>query len=503
QQLIGMFGIGLFSAFMIAQRMIVESRRVDCNQGVRWEADGGTDIVLSSWQRESAGTTVRLELKPQFHSFSKDAGAIEVVLKEYTDFLTIPIHLNDSVARVNLINASWFDPTPELEAIELELASYFDESPLDVIPVQIRQPTIHGALYISPQRTPGFADEAVVTATQRRMVISRRLRGLLPAWASFLRGVLELKDCSPTASREDLVRDENFAIAAHALEAFLFARLEQLADNEPVRLQSILAWHRYTFAGAALTEPRLRALLRRAYLFSTSQGQLTFNDIIQRSAANPIFEMEADYVVWYNTDRRQEGWINSLFNDHEAPCVHTLRSFEESLLASMVADISEQAEMRFASPASPSFAAEILQMDDMQDAAPEWADFFRVTEAIVRVAEFDANQPVMAFLNERHELKKTFEDLKKNGVVPSGFQRLIDQHFEQGEQARNEILLNRNHRLVARAMEQKTNSPLASVLRLLVVNALRTAGASITTTALHQQQGDLDWIADCLWGQKT
>jgi molecular chaperone HtpG len=503
QQLIGMFGIGMFSAFMLAERMIVESRRVDCDQAVRWDAEGGTDIELSAWQREKVGTTVRLVLKPHFRSFAKDPQSIEAVLREYTDFLTIPIHLNDSVARVNVIHASWFDPTPEPEAIELELASYFNETPLDVIPVRIGQPAIQGALYISPQRTPGFADEAVVTATLRRMVISRRLRGLLPGWASFLRGVLELKDCSPTASREDLVRNEEFAIAARALEAHLFGHLEQLADNEPARLKSILAWHRYTFAGAALSEPRLRALLRRAYPFSTSQGQLTFNDIIQRSAANPIFEMEADHVVWYNTDRRQEGWINSLFNNHEAPCVHTLRSFEESLLASMVSDNSAQAELRFASPASPGFAAEILQMDTMQDAAPEWADFFKDTEAIVRVAAFDANQPVMAFLNERHELMKTFEDLKKGGVVPSGFQRLIDRHFEQGEKARNEVLLNRNHRLVARAMEQKTNSPLASVLRLLVVNALRTAGATLPSTALHQQQGDLDWIADCLWGQKS
>lgn len=512
KELIGMFGIGLFSAFMLAERMIVESRRVDCDQAVRWDAEGGTDIELSSWQRESVGTTVRLVLKPQFRSFAEDQESIEEVLKEYTDFLTIPIHLNGSVARVNVIHASWFDPTPEPEAIELELASYFDESPLDVIPVQISKPSISGALYISPQRTPGFADEAVVTATLRRMVISRHLRGLLPQWASFLRGVLELKDCSPTASREDLVRNDHFAIAASALENHLFAHLEQLADQEPARLQSILSWHRYTFAGAALTEPRLRALLRRAYPFPTSQGPLTFDQIIERSAANPLFEVDVDRVVWCNTDRRQEGWINSLFNDHDAPCVHALRSFEESLLASMVADSmmmgsttdsSQRAEMRYASPSSPGFAAEILQMDDMQDAAPEWADFLRDTEAIVRVAAFDRNQPVMAFLNERHELMKTFEELKKGGVVPSGFQRLIDRHFEEGEQPRNEVLLNRNHRLVARALEQKTNSPLASVLRLLVVNALRTAGASLPSSALHQQQGDLDWIADCLWGQKS
>jgi molecular chaperone HtpG len=65
------------------------------------------------------------------------------------------------------------------EAIELELANYFNESPLDVIPIHMEKPVvIAGALCISPQRTPGFADEATVAVTVRRMVISRRVRDL-------------------------------------------------------------------------------------------------------------------------------------------------------------------------------------------------------------------------------------------------------------------------------------------------------------------------------------
>ena len=71
----------------------------------------------------------------------------------------------------------------------------------------------------------------------------------------------------------------------------------------------------------------------------------------------------------------------------------------------------------------------------------------------------------MAFLNERRELQKTFEDLKKEGTIPSGFQRMIDQHFAGEAPAENEVLLNRSHRLVGRALTQSPRSPLASVLR--------------------------------------
>ena len=82
-----------------------------------------------------------------------------------------------------------------------------------------------------------------------------------------------------------------------------------------------------------------------------------------------------------------------------------------------------------------------------------------------------------------------------------GFQRLINTHFDQSPAGRNEVLLNTNHRLVARALEMKTVNPLASVLRLLVANALVTAGASLPREAQRRQVEDLDWIAEALWGR--
>src|SRR5262249_31427979 len=162
--------------------------------------------------------------------------------------------------------------SPERESLELELEGYFGETPLDVVHLRFEKPVwIAGALYVTPQRVPGFNGEAVVTLTGRRMGISRRLQGLLPGWASFLRRGLELNDCSPTASREDLVRDQNFQRVKAVLEERLYTHFEGLAKEEPARLESVLAWHRYTLAGAALEEKRLRALLRKTYRFPTSK----------------------------------------------------------------------------------------------------------------------------------------------------------------------------------------------------------------------------------------
>ncbi len=500
-QLIGQFGIGLFSSFMLANRLVVESRRADHEEGIRWSAGAGTDIELSSSTREQAGTTVTLFLKPECQALAENSEMLEAAIKNFADFIQIPIYVNRAPARSNLINVAWFSPTPDPESIELDLSSYFHESPLDVIPIHITQPVhVEGALYISPQRTPGFSDDAVVAATIRRMVISRRIQDLLPPWASFLRGILELPDCSPTASREDLVRDGKFLAVRIAVQEQIYAHFRDLADEHPQRLEAIINWHRFTIAGSALEEEPLRQLLKGCYRFSTTRGDLTFEQIIAKSKSDPLVEMDADNVIWYNADRRQERWLNEVFSGNQALCVHALRSFEESLLAAMIADLQErEVDLRIASPSSPNFGTTVLGIKRLEDAPEEWLEFLGGTSARVMIADFRGTQPVMAFLNERYELSKTFEGLKKDGDIPPGFQRLIDAHFRQAPADKNEVILNRQNSLVERALAKGTSSPLANVVRLVVHAALHSAGATLDASVQEIQKEDLDWIARALW----
>lgn len=501
--LIGQFGIGLFSGFMLADRIVVESRRGDCETGVRWEAGPGTEIELASSAKADQGTKVTLHLKSEFEILTQDDDKLEESIKQFADFLPVQIFLNDGKARINVINVAWFDPSPEREQVELELEGYFNETPLDIIPIQLNQPTsIRGALYVSPQRLPLAGEIPVVAVTVRRMVISRHIHDLLPLWAPFLRGVLELQSCSPTASREDLVRDDAFARAQFALEQHLYEHFEQMISVEPNRFEAIVHWHRYTIAAAALSDERLRWMLRRTYRWPTSQGQLTFEELLELSEADPLGSDEADYVVWYNSDRRQERWVNEVFDGHSVPCVHAVRSFEEPLLAALVADTENgQADLRITSPSADGFATNILGIKNTTEASAEWSEFLGVTGAKVLTSEFSSEKPVMAFLNERYELSKVFEDLKKEDTIPPGFQRLIDSHFRNRPTGQNEVVLNRSHRVVGRALSKGTTSPLASVVRLLVINSLSSAGAAVSQQAHRSQAEDLDWIADALWGK--
>jgi HSP90 family molecular chaperone len=135
--LIGQFGIGLFSGFMLADRIVVDSLRFEGEQAIRWEAGAGTDIELSESARTTIGTSVTLHLKSNYGIFAEDEELLEESIKQYADFLPIPIFLNESKARVNLIQAAWLEPTPDNDTIVEELSSYFGETPLETIPIAI------------------------------------------------------------------------------------------------------------------------------------------------------------------------------------------------------------------------------------------------------------------------------------------------------------------------------------------------------------------------------
>lgn len=506
--LIGQFGIGLLSAFLLSERIIVESLRYGEEAiPIRWEADGSTIIRLSQGSRQTPGTTVTLQLRPEYRHYAGlgTAGeeALEESIRKYADFLNVPIFLNNNEQRINLLRPLWFEPEVDEDDLLLALESWFNETPLGVIPIRIEKPiVIQGALYISPQRVPGFSDEAMVATTIRRMIISRSIQGLMPPWASFVRGILELTDCRPTASREELVRDDQFETVRKTLEKILFEYFERLAKDKPAVWEALLGWHRYALAGSALENERLRRLLRETYLFSTHRGKLTFEEILERSPASSLFETEADYVIWYHGDRRQEAAIESVFAELKTPCVHATMAFEETLLCDMAIDMmkerGERIDCRVAVPGTKGFSQTVLGAKDSQPVDADWEEFFESIDAKIFHAECDGLQPVYAFLNERYDLIRTLDALKKGGSIPDSFRRMIDKHLEGEVLPQNEILLNRRHPLVERTLEETPDKARAAVLRVLMFQAVQSAGAQLSREARELLDEDLQRIADAI-----
>jgi molecular chaperone HtpG len=501
QSLIGMFGVGLFSAFMLAERVRVETRRFDGAQGVCWDAGAGSDITLSSCERERAGTSVTLFLRPAFKELAGEPESIEKAVKYYADHLPIPIHLGGGSARINMVHSNWLSPSVDTDVLSQEIENDFHERPLEIIPVRSSSGAkVSGVLYVTPERTPAFSGAPLVTVTVRRMVISRRIDGLMPVWAPFLRGVLELPLCGPTSSREDLVRNAAFDAAQKVVEEEVFKFLEGLAETDIGRLTRMVVWHRYTLAGASLTNPRLRRLLSKCYPFDTSHGPMPFVKVQELSPADALVESDFDAVIWFNSDRRQEQASAKLFAGRTTPCVQATRSFEEPMLLMMTAEAGPQVQARAVNLNSKGFLESILGIREVESVPESWAEFLKLENVSIHAASYDAGVPAVAFLDERRDLKQTVEELFKTGQVPMGFQKMMEEHLDSRKIGNNQVLLNRKHKLVARALGRKTSHPLASVLRLLVYQSLEAAGATLPQQAQRVRAADLEWVSDALSG---
>lgn len=503
--IIGQFGVGLFSSFLLAESVVLESRKSHDEPAVRWQAGIGASIRLQEAERPELGTSVCLKLGSENLAWASDAQLIKDAVRYYADFLPIPVFLGDKKRRLNVMTPSWFEATPDPEMVSMELEQRFDDMPLDLLLINQETPAIRGAVFITRERTPGFSGRPLVTATVRRMVISPRLDGLFPEWGSFYRGILEFSDLQPTTSREDLIRNDAFDEIKAELEAILFSRLQDLSVNDRVKFQAILSWHRYSLAGAALQHSQLRALLRHNYLFSTSQGALTFDDILQRTLADEDSILATLPAPWFNTDRKQEAWLNNVFEGLSKPCVQCLRTFEYTLLALMWADFQKTHENfkdvspQIAAPSNEEFLSQILGIDDKQALTDEWREYFSVFDVEVSQARFRGAIPVLAFPDRSLELEREFQSLKKQGQIPSAFSRMIDRYYlDKDESKRGQVILNSKHRIVKNALAGTKHSPLASVLRLLIHNALLTAGASTPANVHETINKDLDWIAEAM-----
>ena len=152
--LIGQFGIGLLSTFVVAKHVVVESRSCRPNSiGWRWECWGDKHYQLTQNNALTRiGSRVTLYIDEQ-HLHVLDTGFIRQAVRKYADFIEVPIHLNDE-GRINSVDAPWHhsyaSEHDRLEAYEAFVRQRFPDSPLAVIPIDMQEPyPVKGVLYIS------------------------------------------------------------------------------------------------------------------------------------------------------------------------------------------------------------------------------------------------------------------------------------------------------------------------------------------------------------------
>jgi molecular chaperone HtpG len=237
-ELIGQFGVGFYSAFMVADKIELVTRRAGEDQATRWISTGDGSYTIEDAERAHAGTTITLHLKPAdeehgLKDFTADR-ALDDIVKKYSDFVAYPIKRGDKT--LNSMKAIW--DRPKSEVTDEEYKDFYKHishdwtDPLRTIPIRIEGTFEAFALLYLPARPPFdmFSPEMKrgVQLYVKRVFVMDECKELMPTWLRFVKGVVDAHDLSLNVSRELLQKDRQIAVIRKQLVKKVLGTLDEM-----------------------------------------------------------------------------------------------------------------------------------------------------------------------------------------------------------------------------------------------------------------------------------
>ena len=208
--IIGQFGVGFYSAFMVATKVTVFTRSYKADEaGWMWTSDGANSYEIEPGTDIDRGTKIVIQLKKDDEEFAKDY-RVESIIKQYSSFVSFPIELNGKA--VNTISAIWTRSKSELTDAEYDdfykFIGHDIDGPMFRFHFSADAPLAINALLFVPKLNPeqiGMPKiESEVHLYCRKILIQSKAKGLLPEWLRFLRGVVDSEDLPLNISRETM-----------------------------------------------------------------------------------------------------------------------------------------------------------------------------------------------------------------------------------------------------------------------------------------------------------
>ncbi|MBI5908551.1 MAG: molecular chaperone HtpG [Betaproteobacteria bacterium] len=308
--LIGQFGVGFYSSFIVADRVTLTTRRagLPAGEAVRWESDGGGDYSIEAVEKQDRGTEVTLHLREGEDELLDDF-RLRALMRKYSDHIAIPIRMEKRVwdedkkehkptgedETVNQASALWARPKSEISEEQYQefykhVAHDF-ETPLAWTHNKVEGRHEYTQLLYLPAHAPFDLWDRVhrhgIKLYVRRVFIMDDAEQLLPAYLRFVRGVVDSNDLPLNVSREILQQSKDIEAIRSGCTKRILALLEDLAQNQKEQYASF--WKEF---GLVLKEgvgedhankEKIAGLLRFASTHGDSEEQgVSFADYLAR-----------------------------------------------------------------------------------------------------------------------------------------------------------------------------------------------------------------------------
>jgi molecular chaperone HtpG len=297
--LIGQFGVGFYSAFMIADRVRVRSRGQAEHSGWEWESDGtGTFTITPVEGSLERGTEVIVQLKEDAQEFASP-WRIKEIVKRYSSFVPHPIRLGAAGEILNDQKPIWVEPKSQVTLEQYtrfyqHLTHHPEEAPLWHLHLAADSPIQYRAIVYCPPKNLehlGFSRlDHGLNLCAKRVLVQSECRELLPEYLRFLRGLVDSEDLPLNVSRETLQDNSVIRKIRAALLKGVLDRLDHLAADNPDAFRTFDEQFGRMLKEGLVVDPTHRERLAKLLRFASSRtegsaGRVSFDEYIARMPA--------------------------------------------------------------------------------------------------------------------------------------------------------------------------------------------------------------------------
>ncbi|OBK19333.1 molecular chaperone HtpG [Mycobacterium asiaticum] len=336
EKLIGQFGIGFYSSFMVADKVELLTRKAGESEATKWESSGEGTYTIEAVEGAPQGTSVTLHLKPEdaedeLHDYTSD-WKIKSLVKQYSDFIAWPIRMDverrtpaeeeggeETVTieteTLNSMKALWARPKEEVSEEEYKefykhIAHAWDD-PLEVIAMKAEGTFEYQALLFIPSQAPFdlFNQDAKIGVQLyvKRVFIMGDCEDLMPIYLRFVKGVVDAQDLSLNVSREILQKDRQINAIRRRLTKKVLSTIKDIQSQRPEDYRTF-----WTQFGKVLKEGLLSDFDNQETLLAVSSFASTHSDEEPTTLAEYVERMkDGQTQIFYATGESRQQLLKS------------------------------------------------------------------------------------------------------------------------------------------------------------------------------------------------
>jgi molecular chaperone HtpG len=294
ESLVGKFGVGFYSVFMVAREVMIRTK--SCRPGeaaVEWRSDGlGTYEITPVDEELKRGTRIEVYLKEDAKEYA-DKHRVTGIIKKYSNFISFPIFVEDE--RVNTIPAIWREPkfsvTQEQYHEFYKFLTVDTEDPMETVHISVDAPVQFSSLLFIPKKgydLPSFGkDRYGLDLYVRRVLIERGNKDLIPEYLGFVRGVVDSEDLPLNISRETLQENALLNKVSTVVTRQILTQMQKLAKEDKDKYIELWNSHGRLFK-VGYTDYANREKYAELLRFNSSRsedakGLISFDEYIDRA----------------------------------------------------------------------------------------------------------------------------------------------------------------------------------------------------------------------------